>query len=380
MHVKGYGAPEVKAAARLVRGLIERAEALGEPLEDPLALFSVLFGFWVGNVATFDGDAASALAAEFMALAEGQRMTGPLMLAHRMMGMTMMSTGDLANGRTHLDRALALYDPAEHRALATRFGTDARVAILEWRSRALWLQGYPDAALKDVDDSFSRAREIGQAATLMHALAHSVSTLILCREYASASSRARELVVLAEKKNSLYWKANGLLWQGCISALTGRASEAIEILTPALDAYRSTAATIYIPFVSLHLARAFAELGQVSEAWRSIDEAMTASTKTKEKWAEAEIHRTAGEIALISPEADLATAEVCFERALAVARTQQAKSWELRAATSMARLWRDQGKREQARDLLAPVYGWFTEGFDTLDLQEAKALLDTLAS
>ena len=129
-----------------------------------------------------------------------------------------------------------------------------------------------------------------------------------------------------------------------------------------------------------YLARAYAELGQFDDAWRSIGEAMTAMETTKEKWCEAEVNRLAGEIALMSPEPDAAKAEAYFERALAVARQQQAKSWELRAAMSLARLWRDQGKPEEARELLAPVYGWFTEGFDTLDLKEAKALLDELAS
>ncbi len=129
-----------------------------------------------------------------------------------------------------------------------------------------------------------------------------------------------------------------------------------------------------------YLARAHAELGQFDDAWRCIGEAMTAVETTKETWAEAEINRTAGEVALKSPEPDATKARAYFERALAVARAQQAKSWELRAAMSMARLWRDQGKRDEARELLAPVYGWFTEGFDTLDLKEAKALLDELAS
>jgi predicted ATPase len=128
------------------------------------------------------------------------------------------------------------------------------------------------------------------------------------------------------------------------------------------------------------LARAHAELGQFDDAWRCVGEAMTAAETTKERWFEAEIQRVAGEIALMSPEPDAAKAESYFERALAVAGKQQAKSWELRAAMSMARLLRDQGKRQEARDLLAPVYGWFTEGFDTLDLKEAKALLDALAS
>ncbi|WP_456721277.1 MULTISPECIES: ATP-binding protein [unclassified Bradyrhizobium] len=378
MHVKGYGAPDTKAAVDHARLLIEKAEARGEPSEDPLLLFSVLYGAWVLNVAAFNGEAAGALAAQFMALAEKQRMTGPLMLAHRMVGMTAMSTGDQVAGRRHLDRALALYDPAEHRALATRFGTDARVAILEWRSRTLWLQGYPDAALKDVDESFRGAREIGQAATLMHALAHSIATLILCRHHKSASVRAAELVDLAEEKGSLYWKANGLIWQGCLSALTGRSLDAIEILTTAVAAYRSTAATIYMPFVSLHLARAHAELGNFTNAWHHIDDAIAGTERSQEKWAESEMHRTAGEIALMLPEADETKAEACFERSLTVARGQKAKSWELRTATSLARLWRDQGKRPAAHNLLASIYGWFTEGFDTLDLKQAKALLDEL--
>jgi predicted ATPase len=128
------------------------------------------------------------------------------------------------------------------------------------------------------------------------------------------------------------------------------------------------------------LARACGELGQFEEAWSHIGEAITAVETTKEKWCEAEIHRIAGEIALISPERDLTKAEACFEKALAVARQQQAKSWELRAAISMARLWREQGKRDEARELLAPIHSWFTEGFDTVDLKQAKALLDELTA
>ena len=133
-----------------------------------------------------------------------------------------------------------------------------------------------------------------------------------------------------------------------------------------------------MPWWLLHLAIAHADLGQLDDAWRYIGEAMKTTEATKERWCEAEVHRIAGEIALMPPEPDAAKAEAYLERALTVARRQQAKSWELRAAMSMARLWRDQGKSQQARELLAPVYGWFTEGFDTLDLKEAKALLDEL--
>jgi predicted ATPase len=174
------------------------------------------------------------------------------------------------------------------------------------------------------------------------------------------------------------WKAAGMMRRGSVLALTGRASDAIEMLISGITAYRTTGGTNLVPLVLPQLARAHAELGQLEEAWRCIGEAMTAAETTKQTLWEAEIHRTAGQIALMSPKLDAAKAEAHFERAVAIARAQQAKSWELRAATSMARLWRDQGKRDEAHDLLAPIYGWFTEGFDTLDLKEAKALLEEL--
>jgi predicted ATPase len=145
-----------------------------------------------------------------------------------------------------------------------------------------------------------------------------------------------------------------------------------------MAAYQSTGATLYLPQHLSYLASAYAEVSQFEEAWRCISEAMTAIETTKESWYEAEVDRVAGEVALMSPERDAAKAEAYFEQALAVARHQQAKSWELRASMSLARLWRDQGKPQQARELLAPVYGWFTEGFDTLDLKQAKTLLDEL--
>ena len=137
---------------------------------------------------------------------------------------------------------------------------------------------------------------------------------------------------------------------------------------------------MWMPLWLSYLARANAEIGQFDAATRCIGETMTAAETAKERWCEAEVHRITGEIALLSPEPDAAKTEVYFERALGVARAQQAKSWELRAATSLARLWRDQGRRDEARTLLAPIYDWFTEGFDTRDLKEAKALLDALSS
>ncbi len=378
IHVKGYAAPETKAAAERARLLIEQGEALGELPEDPLLLFSVLYGFWVANYIAFNGDVMRELATQFLALAEKQGATVPLMIGHRVTGISLLCTGDIAKSRAHFDQALALYDPAAHRPLATRFGVDSGVSVLSLRPLALWLLGCPGVALADADHALKDAREIGQAATLMYALVVGSLTPIHCGNFGTATTRLDEAVALAEEKGALFWKAFGMMNQGCVITLTGRASDAVQMITSGIAAYRSTGATASMPLWLSYLARAYAALGKFDDAWRCIGEAMTAVEITKERWWEADIHRIAGEIALKLPQPDAAKAEAYFERALAVARKQQAKSWELRAAMSMARLWRDQGKRQQGCDLLAPVYGWFTEGFDTLDLKQARALLDEL--
>ena len=379
MHLKGHAAPETKAAVERARSLIEQAEALGEPLDDPLLLFSVLFALWTANAVAFNGDVCRDLAAHFLALAEKQRTIIPLMVGHRIMGVSLTSAGAFAEGLGHYDQAIALYDPIEHGPLATRFSVDVGVGILCYRSWALWLLGRPDAALADIDHALKHARKIGQAATLMHALALTSSTHIFCGNYAAASALLNELVALADEKSALYWKAWGTVSQGWLLALSGKASDAVQMIATGITAHRSTGATIYVPMYLSHLMRAYAEVGQFDDAWRCIEEAMRAVEKTKERLWEAEIHRIAAEIGLKSPNVDAVKAETYFERALAVARQQQAKSWELRASMSLARLWRDRGKVQQARELLAPVYGWFTEGFDTRDLKDAKALLDALA-
>ncbi|MFZ2105378.1 MAG: AAA family ATPase, partial [Roseiarcus sp.] len=380
MHVKGYAAPETRGAVERAQLLIQQAEELGEPPEDPLVLFSVLYGFWVPNFAAFNGDAMRDLSEKFLALAEKRGATVPLMVGHRILGTSLMCTGDITESRPHFDQAIALYDPAEHRPLATRFGQDIRVSILGFRNSALWLLGYPEAALADTEQALNNAREIGHATTSMYAIYCASQLDILCGNYVVGEVLVDELIALADEKGALIWKAFGMLQRARLLTLTGKAANAVQTSASALIAFRSTGSTFYLPLYLSHFAKAYAELGQFDDARHCIDEAMTAAETTKEKWWDADIHRIAGEIALKSPQPDMAKAEACFEHALAVARAQQAKSWELRAAASLARLRRDQGKREEARDLLAPVYGWFTEGFDTLDLKEAKVLLDALAT
>ena len=195
----------------------------------------------------------------------------------------------------------------------------------------------------------------------------------------AATVHLEECIALAQGK-SPFMKLLAAVQQGCVLAQTGKASDAIQAINTEIAGLRAIGATGWCTCYFCHLALAYSALGKFDDAWRSIDEAMTAVELTKEGWYRAEINRVAGEIALKSPEPDAVKAEAYFERALAVARRQQAKSWELRAAMSLARLWRDQGKSQQARELLAPVYGWFTEGFDTRDLKEAKVLLEKLVA
>jgi tetratricopeptide (TPR) repeat protein len=228
MHVKGYAAPETRAAVERARLLIEQTEALGEPAEDPLLLLSVLYGVWIANCLTFNGDVCRDLAAHALAVAEKQRATVPLIVGHRMMANSLLLMGEIAESRRHYDQAIALYDPAAHRPLATRFGQDARVAILSLRSLALWLLGYPEAALSDADGALKDAREIGHAATLMFALNEA---RIYCGKFAAANALVDELVALANEKGALFWRMGGIMAQGNLMVVTGKASNAVDTIT-----------------------------------------------------------------------------------------------------------------------------------------------------
>jgi class 3 adenylate cyclase/predicted ATPase len=287
-------------------------------------------------------------------------------------------TGDLVDGKEHYDRALAIYDPAEHGPLTTRSGRDVGVTLLSFRSSCVWQLGYPAASRNDAERAVKNARETGQATTLMYALFGAVVSHIRCGNYAAADAQVDELIALADARGAPYWKASGTAARGWLFTATGKASDAVRAITSGITSLRSTGSSLYEPRHLWHLAIAYAELAQPEDARRCIDDAIDKVERSKEKWCEAEVNRVAGEVALRSPAPNTEKAEKYFGRALAVARRQQAKSWELRAAMSMARLWRDRGKTQQARELLAPVYGWFTEGFDTLDLKEAKALLNEL--
>jgi tetratricopeptide (TPR) repeat protein len=272
LHVKGYAAPETKAAAERALLLIEQAEARGQPPEDALLLFSVLFGFWVANLAA--SDVLCEVAAQFLTLAEKQGAAAPLMIGHRIMGTTLFFTGDCAGALAHYTQSLGLYDPPEHRPLAARFGQDTRVEVYCRGALASWVLGHPEAARAGVDQALKEAREIGHAATLMLALENASIPHIFCGNYATANALLDELVVLVDEKGALFWKAWGMSDQGFLLALTGNAADAVQMITSGSTAWRSTGATVWLPLILSYLAKAYAELGQFDDAWRSIDEAM----------------------------------------------------------------------------------------------------------
>ncbi|MBV9910583.1 MAG: AAA family ATPase, partial [Hyphomicrobiales bacterium] len=379
LHVRGYAAPATRAAVDRARHLIERAEELGESPEDPLLLFSVLYGLWVSNLVGFNGDAMRELAVQFLALAEAQSATGPLVMAHRQMGLSLLHTGEIAEGRDHLDRAITFYDPVEHRHLPTRFGQDIGASTLAWRSLALLLLGYPEAALADTERALNISRNSTHTPTLIYVLIFSVLQQIHCGRLEMANALLDELGILKEQTGSMSWNGWGLALRGCILALSGKAAEAVQDLAAGIAANRSTGNTMWTPLFLSYLARANANIGQFDTAWTNIHEAFREVETTKESWCEAEINRVAGEIALMEAKPDVVKAEAYFANALEIARKQQAKSWELRAAMSAARLLSVRDGRGPARAILAPVFGWFTEGFDMADLRAAKVLLEELS-
>ena len=378
IHVTGYAAPETKAAVERARLLIEHAESLGETPEDPLLLFSVLYGFWAARFVAFDGNAMRELATEFLSLAERQSTPVPRMVGHRNMGVTLLHVGEIEEALVHFDKTLAIYDPSKHRQLATRFGQDIRVAILFYRSLAHWAVGYPEKALADAAQAVQEAREIGQAATLLPALTLTSLSHCHCGDYDSANRQVDEVIALADEKRILFWKIGGNLLKGYILTRTGNPSDAIQMIKLGVNTWQSTGARVWLPTFLTGLAMAHSEVNQLDDAWRCVEEALTTIERTNERWYEAEVNRVAGEIVLKLAPADVTKAHAYFGRALAIARKQHAKSWELRAVMSMTRLSHDQDKVAEARDLLTPVYSAFTEGFDTLDLQEARTMLGSI--
>jgi predicted ATPase len=244
---------------------------------------------------------------------------------------------------------------------------------------ALWVLGYPDQALERSGAALTLAQELAHPFSLMFALYEAALLHQFRRERPLTLELAERAMRVSTEQAFASWLAGGTILRGWALAQQGQGDEGIAQMRQGLAAYLAMGAELGRPRQLAMLAEAHGRVGQTAEGLAVLAEALTAVHKTGERFYEAELYRLKGELLLALSAANHAEADACFRQALAVARRQQAKSWELRAATSLARLWQQQGKRDEALELLAPVYGWFTEGFDTADLQEAKALLDEVA-
>jgi len=301
-----------------------------------------------------------------------------LMVAHRALGSTLFYLGDTALAHTHYTEGIALYDPHQHRALAFLYGDDAGVVFLSHAARALWLLGYPDQGRARNDEAVTLAQQIRHPFSLGFALSAAAVFHQYCREVRFTQERAEAAIILATEQRFPLWMAYGSLLRGWALAHQGQAKEGIEQMHQGLTTYRATEAVLLQPYFLALLAEAHGTLGNPEAGLTALVEALALVDTTGERWYEPELYRLKGALLLQQSADNQAEAETCFHQAIAIAQSQQAKSWELRAATSLARLWQQQGKRDEARQVLGDVYSWFTEGFDTLDLQDAKALLDAL--
>jgi class 3 adenylate cyclase/predicted ATPase len=372
MAIKGGGAPEAERVYTRARELCER---VGEPAE----LFRVLWGVWYVYNLRGEQQRALELGEELLSLA--QRIQDPdlLLEAHHALWAILFYGGELAAARPHLEEGIRLYDPQRHRLHAARYtGHDPGVCCRMVAAQSFWLLGYPDQAVASSQGALDLARQLDHPFSLTVALTFAAMLHHCRREAPLAQARAEAAMTLATEQDFPQQLERARPLRGWAVAARGHREEGITQIRQALAADRSMGLTRDRPYNLALLAEASAQGAQTPEGLEALAEALALLATSGVRWWEAELHRLRGELLLERSSAPQGEAESCFHQALAVAHAQQAKSLELRAAMSLSRLWQQQGKRAEARELLTPIYGWFTEGFDTADLQEAKALLEAL--
>jgi len=366
------------SAAPEVGETYTRARQLCHSLHDPHQLFPVLDGLHGHYNVRAEYQTAQALGEQLLALAQQAQDTAMLQTAHRSLGTTWFWLGAPAAALTHLAQGIALYDPKQHRTSVFQHGDDSGVMCLSRGAWVLWLLGYPHQAFARSHEAMTLAQQLAHPFSLSVAFSWVAVVHQFRREVRATQERAEAAISLATEQGFPQWKAVGALLRGWALVQQGQAQAGIEQLTQGLTAWRATGAEQVRSYWLALLAEAHNVIGQPETGLAVLAEALVHVEHTGERYYEAEIHRLKGELLLQQSSDNQADAETCYQQAIDIARNQQAKSLELRATTSLAKLRQQQGKRQEAYDLLAPIYSWFTEGFDTADLQEAKALLEEL--
>jgi class 3 adenylate cyclase/predicted ATPase len=376
---QGPAAPETEQA-------YTRAQELCGQVGETSQLFPVLWGFWRFYNNRGEPHRARTLGEQLLSLAHQTHDSALLLEAHHTLWATLVSSGELVAARAHLEQGISLYDASQHRSHAALYGGhDPGVCCFSHAAWTLWMLGYPDQALRSIHEGLTLARELAHPASLAIALRWMATLQQSRQEKQAAREGAEACAALAGEQGFAPESAQAMILRGWALVEWGRGTEEIVQMHQGLAAYRATGSVLRQSYYLALLAEAYGKVGQVEEGLKVLDEALAGVHKTGEDVCKAELYRLKGELLqsrVTSREAEVSTpysqeAEECFQQALAVAQRQQARSWELRAAMSLSRLWQ-QGKRQKAYDLLAPIYHWFTEGFDTADLQEAKALLEAL--
>ncbi len=370
MFSKGYTHPESGAA-------MTRAREICQQLGDSAQLFPALNGVWAYHLVSAEMRAAREVATELLRMAEKSQDRLLLCGAHIAMGASLHHTAELSSSDEHFTRGLAFYDPARHAEFVAIFRQDWRVyGHGEWL-RVLWLLGYPDRALRCLQDAFTLAQEIPERTDLKWPLIFGALLHQHRREPERCLELAERTVAHGEEHGLDAHVRWGTLLRGWAIAELGAVDDGIQLMQESLVAHRAIRQMIIMPYWLALLAEQLAKRGDIAKGLATVDEGLSVVRDTFQPFYEAELHRLRGELLLLR--ADVPGAESALREALAIARRQEAKSLELRAAISLARLWQRHGKRDDARALLAPVCEWFTEGFGTPDLQDAKALLEQLA-
>jgi class 3 adenylate cyclase/predicted ATPase len=367
--VKGFAAPETGQA-------YGRARELWEQLGSPSELVHIPFGQSFYHVYRGELGLAQSLAEDLLRLSRRRNDAAGLILGHLSAGRALMFAGRFAPSRYHLEEMLALYDPISRHSLAQQAAVDPQIGSLAHLGIVLYCLGFPDRALARSRAAVAGARRLDLPASLASSLSLGAILLSFVGDEVTLDNWGGQLVAVATEQGFPAWRAAGTIYRGWVKTRKGDAAEGISLLRSGSMAYRATGAEAAMPHFITYLTKAYEIAGQIDDGLALLDQTLQIIERTGERWVEAELYRHKGQLLLRQGHA--VAAEELYRKALSIAREQEAKLWELRAAVSLTRLRRDQGRRAEARDLLAPVYGWFTEGFDTADLKEAKALLDEL--
>jgi predicted ATPase len=367
---KGHAAPETGQANA-------RARELWEQLGSPSEFLRIPYRQSLHHCHRGEIDLAQRLAEDLLRLSRQRDDYAGLVLGHLSSGRNLFFGGRFASSLSHWEEVLTLYDPNSPYSLVDQAGIYPQVVSRAYLGTVVFCLGFPDQALAQSNAAIAEAQRLAHPPSLAVSLTNGTTVLLLVGDNAILGEWVDQLVAVTIEQGYPFWRAQGTIYRGWVKVKNGDVIEGISLLRSGSTAYRATGAESLTPYFTAILARACEIAGQIEEGLTLLDEALQIDERTGAHWFTAELNRHKGQLLLRQGHSE--AAGELYRKALSIAQEQEAKLWELRAAGSLARLRRDQGRHAEARDLLAPVYGWFTEGFDTADLKEAKALLDELA-